>query len=268
LNGLWRARAPEHATWDAYFFIAIFPNGEWCKVHAFSGGPRYCTSALEGIDGEAQEVVLLGRSHAVERHRSPPRDVSVSGSGEVRAPRLEARVEAADPFFWIKVPRFLSYFSATGAARVTVDGVARDAFGVLEHAWGGSIPVNLEHASPRRWHWDVVSLGGTRFFAGLGVGPLLLGAHGAARTSEGASLSRVSRLRIRVHEWSELPDREVPRRWSGTMVARDGTLHYDARATTPASPELAGGGFLGFTWEGTFRDAAAAGAGFCEYRGP
>jgi hypothetical protein len=262
---LWSARASDArraATWDGYFFICIFPNGEWCKVWSFSGGPRHCTSSLEGLDGPAQQVALIGRADGVER-RTGKADVTETA---VHAHGVEATVEGRDPFFWVRVPRFISYFTTTGAARVTVDGTTRDGLGLVEHAWGGSTPVDIARVVPRRWHWDVLSLGGSRFFAGLGFGPLGLGAHGAARTDEGASLVRVSRLRIRVHEWQRQADRRVPARWSGSMVTRAGTLRYDARAATPASPEVDGGGFLGFTWEGVLRDGAVAGAGFCEYR--
>jgi len=56
------------------------------------------------------------------------------------------------------------------------------------------------------------------------------------------------------------------------MATRDSTLHYEARAATPASPEVEGGGFLGFTWEGRLTgrrtQTAVAGSGFCEYRAP
>jgi hypothetical protein len=263
-------RAPARAAWDGYFFIAIFPSGEWCKIHLFTGGPKHCVSALEGLDGGGQELALIGRVAAVERRGSSiervterrGRDVSFEPA-RVVAKGIEAQVEAKDRFYWIRVPRLLTYFTETGRTRVTIDGMTREGLGLVEHAWGASTRVDVARLAPRRWHWDVLSLGGSRFFAGLAFGALGVGAHGAARLEEELPLSRVNRLRIRVRDWSAQGERRVPQRWAGTMVTRSGALRYEARAATPASPEGDGGGCLGFTWEGELRHAPCAGAGFC-----
>jgi hypothetical protein len=178
----------------------------------------------------------------------------------VRATGIEASVDARDRFFWCRVPHVLSYWSATGRARVTIDGETRDAFGVLEHAWGGETRVDVAALAPRRWQWDVVHLGshvvGDRFFAGLALHGF--GAHGTARIEDGGGLSRVNRLRIEM--------KEPGKKWSGVLVTRSGTLRYDARAATPVLPEVPGGGFLGFTWDGTLRGERVSGAGFSEFR--
>lgn len=260
-----RPRAPAgRAAWDGWFFIAIFPNGEWCKIHLFSGGksPRaHCLAALEGLDGGPQELALVGRTGGVERRGgaigpvagSRGRDVIFHGH-TVRGPGVEASVDARDPFFWIRAPRVLSYFSATGQARVTIDGAPRDAFGLLEHAWGAETRLDVARLAPRRWQWDVLSLGGDRFFAGLAIHGF--GPHGAARAEDG--FRRVNAVHIR--------NRSPGRTWSGTMRTRGGALRYEARAATPVSTEAFGGGFLGFTWEGELAGAPASGAGFSEFR--
>jgi hypothetical protein len=246
-------------SWDARFFIAIFPNGEWCKVHTFSGGRRpdlHCLSALEGIDGGPQQVALIGRSSGVERRTDDARfeDHHVTARGVV------ANVAARDRFYWIRAARVLSYYSATGFAEVSIDGAKRDAFGVLEHAWGAQTRLDVAALAPRKWQWDVVSLGGERFFAGLAIHGF--GAHGAARFEDGKGLERVSRLRIRA--------KKPGVRWSGTMVTSRGALRYEARAATPVSPEVDGGGFVGFTWEGALAQdgsgARVSGSGFSEFR--
>jgi len=241
--------------WDARFFIAIFPDGQWCKVHAFSGGERaglHCTSALEALDGGPQHVAMIGRRDRVER-----RDDGASFEGSVvRATGVEASIEARDRFFWCRVPRVLSYWSATGRARVSIDGETRDAFGVIEHAWGGETRIDVAALAPRRWQWDVLHLGDDRFFAGLALHGF--GAHGAARLEADRGISRVNRLRIETHE----PGRS----WRGVLVTRGGTLSYDARVATPVLPEVPDGGFLGFTWEGKLHGARVSGAGFSEFR--
>ncbi len=267
---LWSPRAPlGRAVWDAWFFIAIFPNGEWCKVHLFSGGKPHCLSALEGLDGPPQELALVGRLDEITRRGSRIEavvsdgvsvrgaDVSFALSEEARigAPGIDALVRATEPFYWIRVPRVLTYFTTTGAAKVTTGGSTREGLGLLEHAWGARTCVDVARFAPRRWQWDVLSLGGSRYFAGL--------AFGAAGV---AALSRVNGLRVRVHEWSSTGDRRIPRRWTGTMVTRAGALRYEARSATPVAPEVDGGGFLGFTWEGELAHRVERGGGFCEYR--
>ena len=242
-------------SWDARFFIAIFPNGEWCKVHAFSGGKHaglHCTSALEALDGEPQHVAMIGRRDGVERRSD---GASFEGS-VVRATGVEASVEARDRFFWCRIPRVLSYWSATGRARVSIDGVTRDAFGVMEHAWGGETRIDVAALAPTRWQWDVLHLGEDRFFAGLALHGF--GAHGAARLEDGRGIARVNRLRIDM--------KEPGKTWSGVLVTRAGTLRYDARAVTPVLPEVPDGGFVGFEWDGMLHGKRVSGSGFSEFR--
>jgi hypothetical protein len=243
-------------SWDARFFIAIFPDGQWCKVHAFSGGKHaglHCTSALEALDGPPQHVAMIGRLDRVERRGD---GASFDGS-VVRATGVEASFAGSgDRFFWCRVPRVLTYWSAMGRARVTIDGETRDAFGVLEHAWGGETRIDVAALAPSRWQWDVLHLRGDEFFAGLAVHGF--GAHGVARLEDGGGLSRVNRLRITM--------REPGKTWSGVLVTRAGTLAYEARAVTPVLPEVPDGGFVGFEWEGTLRGARVSGAGFSEFR--
>ena len=195
---------------------------------------------------------MIGRRSRVERRAD---GASFDGS-VVRATGVEATVDAHDRFFWCRVPRVLSYWSATGRARVTIDGVTRDAFGVLEHAWGGETRVDVAALAPSRWQWDVLHLGEDRFFAGLALHGF--GAHGAARLEDGRGIARVNRLRIDM--------KEPGKTWGGVLVTRAGTLRYDARAVTPVLPEVPDGGFVGFEWDGMLRGKRVSGSGFSEFR--
>jgi hypothetical protein len=248
------------ADWDARFFIAIFPDGQWCKVHAFSGGKsleKHCLSALEGLDGPPQDLALVGDVDRVDRRSER---VQFDGSA-VRARGIEASIDAREHFHWIRVPRVLTYHSAFGAARVTIDGRTRDAFGVLEHAFGAETRFDVAKLAPRRWRWDVLSLGGAhddRFFAGLSIHGR--GFHGVARVEKNAPLDRVSALRVNENDESQ------NEKWSGVMRTKRGVLRYDARAATPVSPEVDGGGFVGFTWSGSLDDVFVSGSGFGEFR--
>jgi len=186
---------------------------------------------------------------------------------------VDAVVRTGQPFFWIRVARVLTYFTQAGPASVTIDGTTRDAFGLIEHAWGACTRLDVARLAPRRWQWDVLSLGGSadpQFFASLAFTSAGVGLRGVASVDDAAGLARVTRSHLRVLDWSTDGSRNVPARWKGTMVSRAGTLRYEARAATPVSPEVDGGGFLGFTWEGELeeglRRGAAQGSGFCEYR--
>ncbi len=246
---------PSARGWDARFFIAIFPNGEWCKIHAFSGGKspsKHCLSALEGLDGAAQDLALVGGTARVERRTDAVR----FDDGDVHARSIDVSIDARDRFHWIRVPRVLTYHSAWGTARVAIDGGVRGAFGILEHAWGAQTRLDVARFAPRKWQWDVLSLGGSRFFAGLAIHGR--GFHGAARIEDDAPLAHVDVLRIRA--------RDPGRAWSGAMRTRKGTLRYEARAATPVSAEVDHGGFVGFTWEGTLSGAPVSGSGFSEFR--
>lgn len=245
--------------WDARFFIAIFPDGQWCKIHAFSGGKsleKHCLSALEGLDGAPQNVALVG-SASIDRREAR----ATFDGASITARGVTATVDARDRFHWIRAPRVLTYHSAWGPARVTVDGHARDAFGVLEHAFGAQTRLDVARLAPRRWQWDVLSLEGSPeatscFFAGLTL--FGHGFHGVARLARDAPTTHVDFIRIRTGD--------PGRAWSGAMRTRRGTLRYEARAATPVAPEVDGGGFVGFTWQGDFNGARAHGSGFSEFR--
>ena len=82
-----------------------------------------------------------------------------------------------------------------------------------------------------------------------------LGFRGAARVAPSGGLAKVNSVHIR----------GGPTTWSGVMRTRRATLRYDARAATPVSPEVEGGGFVGFTWKGDLDGASVSGAGFSEF---
>jgi hypothetical protein len=213
-------------------------------------------SALEGLDGPPQNLALVGHLARVERRS----ELAQFHGSAVRARGIEVSIDAHDRFHWIRVPRVLTYHSAFGAARVTIDGRTRDALGVIEHAFGRETRVDVAKLAPKRWRWDVLSLGAhhDRFFAGLSIHGR--GFHGTARVEQNAPLDRVTALRVREND--EAPNEK----WSGIMRTKRGVLRYDARAVTPVAPEVEGGGFVGFTWSGSLDDVFVSGSGFSEFR--
>ncbi len=248
------------ADWHARFFIAIFPDGQWCKVHTFSGGKsleKHCLSALEGLDGPPQDLALVGDLARVDRRS----ELAQFDGAAVSARGIEASIDARVRFHWIRVPRVLTYHSSFGAARVTIDGRTRNALGILEHAFGAETRLDVAKLAPKRWRWDVLSLGDAhddRFFAGLAIHGH--GFRGVARVERNAPLARVRALRLRENDESK------NEKWSGVMRTKRAILRYDARIATPISPEVDGGGFVGFTWSGSLDDVFVSGSGFSEFR--
>jgi hypothetical protein len=264
------------AAWEAYLLVGVFPVGErlrWCKVHQFVGRARprwHCVSAVEALDGPGETVVLVGGASGVRKHprgADAPR-LEWGPAPEthlvLEEPQVEATARVRELGWWARIPRVLSYATGFGdLAWKDEQGTVRGV-GLVEHAWGAAVPVDVAALAPRRWQWDVLALEGGGTMASLtlgGVGVRVMG-----RAGEGEAFATGWRARVRVREWKEAEGRSVPVRWEGSMTTRAGTLRYEARASTPVAAMVPGGGFLGSSWEGTWRGRPVKGTGFSEYR--
>jgi hypothetical protein len=268
----------------------------WSKLHLFSGGAgagRHCLSAVEALDGPPERLLLRATGAEVIADRRPlaadelqrPRegwDVRASGliwTGPfpdlhlgIADPRITAEAHPRDVLWWVRLPRVLSYWSAFGPLVWEGPDGRSAGLGIVEHAWGADTRLDVARLAPRRWHWDVLSFSDGGFAAGLalGIGPSLLGPRSGGRIGEGPfAYGRGIQVEILSHR--EEKGRRVPDRWRGTLTAGEGTLHYEARASTPVADTVPGGGFLGFSFEGEWRprrgpSKPAHGDGFCEYR--
>lgn len=290
-----RRRSPP-AGWEAHLLIAVFSDGrdpKWCKIQLFSGAARgggWCVSAVEGMNGAAEELVLLGHGDRVERFARAP------ASGEPRRaadrwelrtsnllwrgappelklaiaePRIVARTRTPHVVRWAALGDALSYASAIGS----VDWNGRSGVALVEHAWGAESPVDLSFFSPRRWQWDVLVTGEARACAGLSLGAASFGVPAGGGLVGDGALRRGRGLVVRDVAWSRAGDRRVPERWSATLRLEGGAMRYAARRTTPVAETFPKGGYLGFEWEGAWHPDDDAprpmrGAGFGEYRAP
>jgi hypothetical protein len=287
-------RSPPHA-WEAYLFIGIFPEGgalSWCKAHLFSGTTRpnrHCLSAAEALDGPGERMVLLATPTEVTHDARPlaPEDIArAEGAWNVRAPGvryageipdfeleiadhdLRAKVHAEDVLWWVRVPRVLSYFGAFG--ELTLRG--QKGLGIVEHAWGTDTRLDVFRLSPKSWQWDVLATEAGGWWAGLAIGLFgrLRGVRTGGRTA-GSTFAAGHAMGVTVRERRIEKGRSVPARWTGTITLPTGTLHYEARASTPVAATVPGGGFLGTAFEGTWKphggtSRAVRGTGFTEYR--
>jgi hypothetical protein len=270
--------------------IGIFPRESevrWCKVQLFSGGrdpSRHCLSAVEGMDGDGQVLVLRATRERVERHevRFPRGGLTAASSGwSVTAPGVswtgdwpdtvvqcdaatfEARASAGDVLTWIAMPRVLTYWSAFGEVQTGGQrGVA-----LVEHAWGMDIRLDVARWSPRTWQWDVLAFEGGGACAALTIDLAagLLGVRGGGRIP-GETFEKSALSRIEVDAWEEDAGRRVPRRWRGQLRLGGAVLAYEAQRSTPVAPVVPGGGFVGFEFEARWKGKSLEGSGFTEYR--
>jgi hypothetical protein len=172
---------------------------------------------------------------------------------------------------WVRLGRALTYWSAPGRLLWRDAGGEARGLGLVEHAWGAAIRLDLGRIG-WPWHWDVLSFEDGSYCAGLALGALgnLRGFQGGGRIGAGPA-RRMSGLKVRVEAWEKAEGRAVPARWKGAMRLGDGVLRYEARACTPVAAVVPDGGFLGFACEGEWQEAGKSargmrGTGFCEYR--
>jgi len=285
-NELGRRSPP--AAWEAYFLIGIFPPPApvlWCKVQLFSGRRpgRHSLSAIEGMDGGPEKLVLVGTEDAVTEHRSPagfsaqPDRWDVRADGlrwtgdfpalrlEIDEPRLSAATATHEVLRWIRVPRVLTYWTAFGMLTLTGDAGIAAGVGLVEHAWGADTRADPLRASPRAWQWDVLAFDDGSACAGLSVGGRPALRSGGRVPGESFATGWGSRIRVR-----ERDEANAPIAWDGALSLGKGRFRYRARATTPVATVVPQGGYRGFAFDGewTHRSSARrlAGNGFTEFR--
>jgi hypothetical protein len=252
------------AAWEGFFLIGLFPGGEWCKVQLFSGGPpnRHCFSAIEGMDGPgARMLILEGTAAGIAQQEarfdelvraeegwnlSAP-DLRWEGtleSMDLQARGVSARIRCApDILWWLRWGHKLAYWTAFG----TLEWNGKKGVALVEQAWGAATRIDLVRRAPR-WHWDVLAFDDGSVCAGLwsALGPLRSGGR-----LPGQKFRRGRGLSVRPID---------DKRWHGKLRLGKQRFEYEARAATPLSPTVPGGGMMGFTFDG--------GTGFTEFGKP
>ncbi len=261
----------------------------WAKLQLFSGGRRgrgWCLSAAEGMNGDGVELLLLGHAGQVESHRRALGPASAGGLRRATSgwdvatrnvrwtgtspelvltldePRVVARTVTPQVVRWAALGKTLTYSSALGS----VDWNGRRGVALVEHAFGAESPIALSALVPRRWHWDVLVTGEGRAAAGLALGEgrrCLAVPAGGGLLDEGP-LQRGRGLLLHRVDWSNTQEAQgpsrCPERWEATLRLARGSLSYVARRSTPVARVMPHGGFLGFDWEGEWRERGTLGA--------
>ena len=310
---LWTSYLPRmpRSHWEGWFLIAIGDGaGEvrWTKTTIFRARRQTPLAAVEGLTAEGQVETLVGFADHIVTAVTPFKPEELDAQrGEFAlalgdALRLRARGDTVqadlrgvglsvtarawpvDRLGWAALPPALHYFGMHGPVEATVDAGGRRSelrgLGVVEHAWGASLPFNVARLVPGRWHWDVLRFGGEpdespASAAGLWLtlpGAGMCGVRGFARFPGGPFLTGRPKAIAYLHE--EATDgRRFPTRWRACIATPAGRLDYEAQSTTPLSPSAPGGGFFGFAFTGTFHPTSGSprdvrGTGFTECGGP
>ncbi len=307
-----RAYAPRRPRggWDGWFAIGIFPSTSavrWLKLHAFvSDAPpgRVPVAAVEGMEvGELIAMVGLADRTVVERAPLAASTVAcdadrlgvrAAGRADWRgvfpefaidqgadgAVAARLRMTGHDVVRWIRAGGMLTYFGvhSTMAGEVTVDGRALpvDGFGIVEHAWGASLPFDPRRIARGAWQWDVLAFDEPNrrspaavaaLASAMPLGKRLWPLAGRGRTPGGEAADRGG-LRVR---WRSARD-GLPAAWRGEVAGAGETLVYEARAVGEPARVLPHGAFFGFQFEGEVRRGAAqqrvSGTGYCEFADP
>ena len=259
--------------------IGIFPvesSIRWCKVQLYSGCVRHSLAAVEGMDRTPQRLIVAASKDEVFRDEQPVAFTASPEAFEIRSGDLRwrgfpasklqsnhvsAAVDARDPFSWVSIRGVLTYWTAFGGGTFETPLGSGAGAGLVEHAWGASSSVDVGRLAPRRWQWDVLRFEDGSTCAGLSVyGQPALRSGGRA---PGAPFSTGLGLRVSV---LERDGDGLPARWRGRVHLHSGTVSYEARASTPVAREIAGGGFVGFEFEGSHAGRAVSGTGFTELR--
>src|SRR5262245_56948684 len=144
------------------------------------------------------------------------------------APPIDARIRCApDLLWWVRWRDIVAYRTAFG----TLEWNGRRGVALVEHAWGMQTRANLARYAPR-WHWDVLAFEAGWACAGRwsALGPLRSGGR-----MPGEPFRRGRGLRVR---------RIDAERWVGRLRLGRRVLEYEARAATPLSPTVPGGGMM------------------------
>jgi hypothetical protein len=298
--------------WDGWFAIGIFPAGSrvrWLKLTVFVCDAPFGWHPLAAIEGmragELTALVGLADRTMIEQGPlaasalraesdglalqapatepgGPPRIDWRSRWPALRLDHADGRVatklvaHAGDPVRWIRAGGLLTYFGVHSAleGEVTLEGErhAVAGFGVVEHAWGSSSPIDPTRALGGIWQWDVLAFhdppdAAVAALAWTPIGRHLIPLRGVGRTPGGENAPRRG---LRVEHLGEHGG--LPTRWRGRVDGAGERLTYEARAIGQPARVLQGGAFFGFDWEGELerggRRKPVAGTGYSEFADP
>lgn len=266
-NSHFPARKPaEH--WNGWFAIALFEEGPfaWLKTHVFqpaSRGRGYPVASLEGF-GNAPDVAWMagmrGLRQPVHASAAVPAVFSQTGvsAGDSRwrwendelvaegvllgrPTRLRASRIGPQAMPWAGIKNFLYYRSLAADMELQWGDECWQGAGLVEHAWGGYLPVPAAQLVPGDWQWDVFWEPGKqrRMYVSLSARWMGLGFVPRAFADDG-SVSPVESTPIVV----DADDDGIPTVWSGAIDGRSFRAERSGKSLAP----FRGGAFFGFLY--------------------
>jgi hypothetical protein len=268
----WQSNFPPRSpatNWNAWFASVVFREGpfRWLHTLAYRPADRFTghpIASLEGL-GERPEtawmVSLGGVQSPVHVAGDAPLTALASGvtSGEAawnwshdaltvggtllgRPTRLTATLLAPQVLPWLKVTGLLEYRGLAAGFELAWGDERWQGAGLVDHAWGGHLPVPAHTLLPGAWQWDVLWDEGeprclhtalTARWLGLGFSP-------KAFRDEGGRVRAVRTTPVDV----EVEDNGLPTVWRGSIGGRGYRAERDGKALVP----FKGGAYFGFTY--------------------
>lgn len=262
------ARSPVN-TWNAWFASIAFRDGpfRWLHTHAYLPSERALgqpVASLEGF-GEAPDTAWMAALGGLQ----PPLHIAadlplaagptgvtngetgwdwsgdslvITGSLLGRPTRLTASAISPHVMQWLKVTGLLEYRSVAAGFDLEWGDERWQGAGLLDHAWGGHLPVPASTLLPGAWQWNLLWDDGDerRLHAALTARWLGIGFSPKAFRDEGGRVRSVRTTPIDV----EVDDNGLPTVWHGVIGGRRYRAERDGKALVP----FRGGAYFGFTY--------------------
>lgn len=281
----WQSNFPPRtpaSAWNAWFAVVVFHDGpfRWLMTQAFKPAERapagHPVASIEGF-GDAPQSAWMAGFHGLQPplHTASEHLIVAEAAGldagdtvwrwsdalEVegtllgRPTNLHATAVSAQAMQWLKISGLLDYRSFSADVTLRWGDEIWHGAGLLEHAWGGHLPVPASTILPGSWQWDLLWDEGEprHLHAALTARWLGIGFSPKAFRDEGGRVRSVRTSPVDI----DVDDNGIPTVWHGEIGGRAYRAERDGKPLIP----FKGGAYFGFSY--TMGDRRGVGLSRC-----